>query len=463
MGTDFADKVTVTNNGPTTATGLVVTLPDPGGSLTAIDVVTADPPSQGTVNLGAGTWSVGTLASGASATVCLRGEVSRATVEYPIPGEDPLVLPAFYELQGSTETSSIPDPYRGNNLTEGFMEVAATPVAGANVCQLPSLSIADASVTRPASGTTPMTFTVSLSAAQGRAVTVHYAAANGTAVAVEDYVATSGDVTIPAGQTSATFTVPIVGGQSDEPNKTFTVKLTAPVHATLGDATAVGTVAANHLLQGCPPGSTANQRFVCHLYWDALGRQPDGAGFTYWVNKLNAGTARSKMASLYLTQPESLRKVADRAYVLYLGRHGTNTELSGWATKLANKTATTQDVRIAVLASAEYFTRSGGTNTVFIQHMFQDAFRRPVDSGGLAYWVGQLTAGKSRANVATRFMGEPEGRRKIIGDIYLRFLRREPTTNEANSWVTQLAAGKTEVDVGVGLVASTEYFNRPQN
>jgi hypothetical protein len=256
--------------------------------------------------------------------------------------------------------------------------------------------------------------------------------------------------------------VPIVGNRSDEPDKAFTVALSAPKHAAIADGSAAGTVQANHLLQGCPPGSTANQRFVCHLYFDALGRAPESGGFTYWVNKLNGGTPRSTMAKSYLTQPESLRKVADRAYVLYLGRHGTTTELSGWATKLAKKTATTQDVRIAVLASAEYFTKVGGTNEKFIRQMFFDVFRRNVDASGLSYWTGQLAAGKSRTNVATRFMAEPEGRRKIIGDIYLRFLRREPTTTEANGWVNQLAAGKTEVDVGIGLVASSEYFTRPE-
>jgi hypothetical protein len=169
------------------------------------------------------------------------------------------------------------------------------------------------------------------------------------------------------------------------------------------------------------------------------------------------------MAKSYLSQAESLRKVANRAYVLYLGRNGTTTELSGWATKLSKKTATTQDIRIAVLASNEYLTKVGGTNETYIRQMFLDVFRRNVDASGLAYWTGQLASGKTRTNVATRFMAQPEGRRKIVGDIYLRFLRRDPTTAEAAGWVDQLAAGKTEVDVGIGLVASTEYYNRPSN
>ena len=463
VGGDVASKFTVTNNGPTPATGIVLGLTGVSGPMTAADQAWADTPSQGSVNLAGGTWAIGSLASGASATVCIRADIVRSTYSFSFPGlPDPLDVPALFSVQATTEGSPALDPFTGNNRTEGDITVGPA-VAGASVCPLPTLTIDDASSTRPASGTTPMTFTVHLSAAQTRPVTVHYATQNGTAVAVEDYTATTGDLTIPAGQASKTFTVPVVGNQSDEPDKAFTVNLTAPKHAALADTSATGTVKANHLLGGCPTGSTSVQRFVCHLYFDALGRTPDKSGFTYWVGKLNKGTPRSTMAKSYLVQPESLRKVADRAYVLYLGRHGTNTELSGWATKLSKHTVSTQDIRISVLASSAYFARTGGTNTLYVKQMFQDVFRRPVDSSGLSYWTGQLNAGKTRTNVATRFMAEPEGRRKIVGDIYLRFLRRNPTTAEANNWVTQLSKGKTEVDVGIGLVASTEYFNRPQN
>ncbi len=406
-------------------------------------------------------WTIPSLAAGASATVCLRGEIVRADYTYePIPGV-PVTFATTWSPQATLKSGAV-DPYTGNNVGYGFTQVGAA-ASGASVCPLPSVAIDDASLVRPASGTAPMSFTVRLSKAQTRSVTVAYRTVNGKAVAVEDYVATTGTVTFAAGETSKTITVPIVGSQSDEPDKAFTVVLSAPVHATLADASATGTVKANFLLQGCPPGSTANQRFVCHLYFDALGRAPESGGFTYWVNKLNGGTSRATMAKSYLTQPESLRKVANRAYVLYLGRNGTSTELSGWATKLANKTATTQDIRIAVLASGEYYAKVGGTNDAYIRQMFFDVFRRNVDSSGLAYWTGQLAAGKTRTNVATRFMAEPEGRRKIVGDIFLRFLRREPTTTEANGWVSQLAAGKTEVDVGIGLVASSEYYARPSS
>ena len=460
VGGDLAHLVRVKNRGPVAATNVIVKVV---AASTASDAATADAPSQGTVDLDAATWNIGTLAPGAVATVCVREDIVRDTTTLTTGGST-FEVPAWGSVQIDTKGAA-KDPFFGNDRTDDIVAIDSPAVggAGAALCPLPALTIDDASATRPSTGAAPITFTVHLPSAQTRPVTVHYQTQNGTAVAVEDYVATSGDLTIPAGQATGTITVPAVASQSDEPDKSFTLQLSAPKHAVVGDASAIGTVKANHVLGGCPTGSTSNQRFVCHVYFDALGRTPDSGGFNYWVGKLNKGTPRSTMASSYLGQPESLRKVADRAYVLYLGRHGTNTELTNWATKLKAKSVSTQDIRISVLASSEYYAHTGGTNASYVQQMFRDVFRRNVDSSGLAYWTGQLSSGKTRTNVATRFLAEPEGRRKIIGDIYLRFLRRDPTANEANGWVSQLAANKTEVDVGIALVSSTEYFNRPSS
>ena len=72
----------------------------------------------------------------------------------------------------------------------------------------PSLSIAD--VTAGNENAANSTFTVSLSAASGKDITVDYATSNGTATAGADYTATSGTLTISAGATSGTFNVPVL-------------------------------------------------------------------------------------------------------------------------------------------------------------------------------------------------------------------------------------------------------------
>jgi LmbE family N-acetylglucosaminyl deacetylase len=107
----------------------------------------------------------------------------------------------------------------------------------------PTLAIGDVTVTEGNAGTVNAVFTVSLSAASGRAVNVNYATANGTgATAPQDYTAGSATLTIGAGATSQTITVPVIGDVLDEANDTFVVNLTTPVNATIADAQGVGTI-----------------------------------------------------------------------------------------------------------------------------------------------------------------------------------------------------------------------------
>ena len=54
------------------------------------------------------------------------------------------------------------------------------------------------------------TFTVTLSAASGQAVSVNYATSNGTASAGSDYTSTSGTLNFSPGVTSQTIVVPIL-------------------------------------------------------------------------------------------------------------------------------------------------------------------------------------------------------------------------------------------------------------
>ena len=79
----------------------------------------------------------------------------------------------------------------------------------------PSLTINDVSLPEGNAGTTPFTFTVTLSAASGRPVTVNYATANGTATAgttgSADYVGTSGTLTFSPGTTTQSIAVSVPG------------------------------------------------------------------------------------------------------------------------------------------------------------------------------------------------------------------------------------------------------------
>lgn len=108
---------------------------------------------------------------------------------------------------------------------------------------LPSLTIADVTITEGNSGTATATFTVSLSPADNNPVTVDFETVNGTAVANTDYTAASGILTFDPGETSRPIAITIHGDQIDEgESEIFTVQLSNPVNANLVDDEGAGVI-----------------------------------------------------------------------------------------------------------------------------------------------------------------------------------------------------------------------------
>ncbi len=119
----------------------------------------------------------------------------------------------------------------------------------------PTVSIANASVAEGHSGNTNVAFNVSLSKAYDKAVTVGYSTANGTAAAGTDYTAGSGTLTFAAGTTTQQIKVNVIGDTTVEPDETFTVTLANPSGATLGTATATGTIVNDDTAVTAPPAT----------------------------------------------------------------------------------------------------------------------------------------------------------------------------------------------------------------
>jgi subtilisin-like proprotein convertase family protein len=114
----------------------------------------------------------------------------------------------------------------------------------ANDDPLPVLSIGSVALTEGNVGSTAFTFTVSLSAVSGQAVTVNYATADGTATTLDgDYSAATGTLTFAPGTTTRTVTVSATGDARNEADETFSVALSGPTNATLGAAAGTGTIA----------------------------------------------------------------------------------------------------------------------------------------------------------------------------------------------------------------------------
>ncbi len=108
---------------------------------------------------------------------------------------------------------------------------------------MPSILLNDASAVEGAPGAGGQAvFGVTLNGPSGQTVTVDYTVAGDTAAADEDFVASQGQITFAAGETSKTVIVSFLGDDTQEGNETFGITLSSPVNASIGDASGVGTI-----------------------------------------------------------------------------------------------------------------------------------------------------------------------------------------------------------------------------
>ena len=152
-------------------------------------------------------------------------------------------------------------------------------VANVPVVVSPSVSIDDVSAVEGNSGTTMMSFPVTLSAASTKSVSVNYLTSNGTATAPADYAAAGGTIRFAPGETSKTIQVAVVGDTTYEPTETFTVALSNPVNATIAVASATGTVENDDPL--VRPGHYSGLNSMATLF--AFDVTPDGTSVTHIV------------------------------------------------------------------------------------------------------------------------------------------------------------------------------------
>jgi hypothetical protein len=207
----------VEGNSGTTALTFTVTLDQPTPWAVTVDFATAD-----------GTATAGSDYSAAGGTITFApGETSK-TVTVSVTGDT---------TAEADETFTV-------NLSNAAGATLGTPTATGTIANddLPVASVSNTSATEGNSGTTALTFTVTLDQPAPFPVTVGYATADGTATAGSDYTAASGTVTFAPGQTSKTVTVNVTGDTAAELDEALTLTLSGPTNATLGTATATGTI-----------------------------------------------------------------------------------------------------------------------------------------------------------------------------------------------------------------------------
>src|SRR5262249_24197802 len=192
--------MTISNTGPTTASGVSVTntLPPNVSFVSAVA-------SQGTCvnNNGIVGCNLGTLAGGASANVTIT------------------VIPTT--LGVLVDSAQVSKPIPDTNLLNNRAQVGT-------FINMP-ISINNVVVKEGDTGTTNAVFTVTIPTNSVQTIVVNYATSNGTASATSDYIAQTRSLTFPPRVTNQTITIVVKGDTLLESDETFFVNLYNPSNA----------------------------------------------------------------------------------------------------------------------------------------------------------------------------------------------------------------------------------------
>ena len=181
---------------------------------------------------------------------CGKGPGGRKTVIMEYVSEDASVdtgyfyLTAFEELQigvgPGARVYTIDDVHGALTPAPGLAPFAPPAFPPEQICG-PTAAMGDVALEEGDGGVTNAVFTLTLSSTSDKPVSFALSTADGTAKAGSDYTARSGIVTLPAGQTTGRFSVPVIGDLVREPDETFFANVTGATNVVV-DGKGVGTI-----------------------------------------------------------------------------------------------------------------------------------------------------------------------------------------------------------------------------
>lgn len=227
-------------------------------------------------------------------------------------------------------------------------------------------------------------------------------------------------------------------------------------------------------------GSSAAQ--VMRLYEAGLDRRYEEDGLDHWQGQLAGGLTIQAAAAYFAASPEfqsrfgalNNQQFVEQLYVAALGRQGEASGVQGWVAVLDNG-ATRGDVLLAFSESKEHQILTSGTLAAGLwvadpialkaARMYDAAFDRLPDAGGLAHWVGNLKSGWSTEQMADGFMMSQEFQSRYAGlsnqsfveQLYRFSLNREGESSGVQGWVDLLNNGGSRADVLAGFSESPEH------
>ena len=227
--------------------------------------------------------------------------------------------------------------------------------------------------------------------------------------------------------------------------------------------------------------------FVYRMYNVVLGREPEEDGLQYWVSRLNNGSAYAVdivsgffESSEYHNKKKSNNEIVTDCYKAMLGRNPDEAGYRYWLDRL--DIGMTPEAIFAGFVDSREFTElceyygiqpgeyqltaardQNYEKTYFVYRMYKNCLGRTPDADGLEAWCGYLNNGGAGSNVAYGFIfsdeywGKHTDNTAFVSMLYQSILGRTGEKEGMAGWVDQLNYTSTREHVMNGFLYSQEF------
>ncbi|WP_159627776.1 Calx-beta domain-containing protein [Massilia puerhi] len=258
-------------------------------------------------------------------------------------------------------------------------------------------------------------FVVTLDAASTAQVSVGYATDQGTAVSGTsgDYSHVGGTLVFAPGVTTQTVRVAIVSDSLGEASESFSLRLMAATNATIGKTTASATIvdgSSYHHVKGGAGIDTVHYAGNRDAYTIDRGADgftishKNGAGGT----DLLTGIERIDFGDLNVAL--DIDGIGGQAYRIYQAAFNRTPDSGGlgfWI-NVMDQGLSLAEVAAGFMQTPEFIAAYGAnpSNHDLVSQIYLNVLHRPAEPGGLAYWTGALDRGVVTAAQALSMISE---------------------------------------------------------
>ena len=258
-------------------------------------------------------------------------------------------------------------------------------------------------------------FVVTLDAASSSEISVRYATDSGTASfgSSGDYLHTSGTLVFAPGVTTQTVRVAIVSDNVSEALESFSLNLNDATNATIGKTSATATIvddSSYHHVKGGAGIDTVNYAGNHDAY--TIDRVADGFTISHkngvGGTDLLSGIERIDFGDTNMALDiDGIGGAAYRIYQAAFNRTPDSGGLGFWINVMDNGLSLAE-VAAGFMRTPEFIAAYGAnpSNHDLVSQIYLNVLHRPAEPGGLAYWTGALDRGVVTAAQALSMISE---------------------------------------------------------